>query len=90
MKQYSVTDLKEENGFLNTNTYIFLGTGKYGGVSGYVDMTGENVRAHVSDHEFLVFSCLRLQTLREARKFDPVNGLIVAVATSCASQHYSS
>lgn len=45
-----------------------------------VEVATLKIRAHVSDYESLVFSCLCLQRLRKARKFEPVKGLVIAVA----------
>lgn len=71
-------------------TYVLLRTAKDHSIVADSNLTAEKVRAHVSDHESLVFSCLRLQRFGEARKLDSVNGLIVAVAAPSPSQPFSS
>lgn len=60
--------------------YILLRPTKDHRVVADVEVAALKIRAHVSDYESLVFSCLCLQRLRKARKFDSVNGLVIAVA----------
>ena len=45
----------------------------------HVDSTTEKIRAHITDHESIFSSCLRLQTLGETWEFDAIHGLIIAI-----------